>query len=137
MDASVALACCFADEQDPYSTGVLRLLGTWEALAPAIWPLEVANALAVAERRGRLKPARTRELAAEIEALGVVLDSTTWRLASGGILDLAREYGLSAYDAAYLELALRERTPLATRDDALTKAARKLRLPPLPDIGIS
>ena len=120
--------------KNPFSVGVVRLLGTWVALAPAIWPLEVANGLAVAERRGRLQPARTRQLAAEVEALGVVLDHTSWQLASGGILDLARKHGLSAYDAAYLELAQREKTPLATLDDALAKAARKLKLPSLPSL---
>ncbi len=135
IDASVTLACCFADEQDPFSVGVLRLLNTWDAVAPAI--LAPGSRQRLSHRgagRGRLKPARTRELAAEIEALGVIVDPTHWSLASGSILNLAREHKLSAYDAAYLELALREKAPLATLDEALARVARKLKLRPLPQL---
>ena len=127
----MALAWCFADEQESYAVAVLRLLESRTAIVPSVWPLEVANALVNAERRGRLKPARTAELIAEITKLGIDVDSHTPAQAWKETLTLARRYGLSAYDAAYLELAIRESLPLATLDRALAKAARRVKLPDL------
>jgi hypothetical protein len=77
VDASVALAWCFADEQEPYAIAILRLLESRTALVPSVWPLEVANAFVIAERRGRLQPARTAELIAQIAKLGIEVDSHT------------------------------------------------------------
>jgi predicted nucleic acid-binding protein len=131
VDASVVLAWCFADEQEPYAVAVLRLLESRTATVPSVWPLEVANALVVAERRGRLKPARTADLIAEIAKLGIEVDSRTSSQVWKETLTLARRYGLSVYDAAYLELAIRESVPLATLDQALAEVARRLKLPNL------
>ena len=127
----MVLAWCFADEQEPYAVAVLRLLASRTAIVPSIWPLEVANALAIAERRGRLKPTRTAGLIAEIAKLGIEVDSHTSSQAWKETLTLARRYGLAAYDAAYLELAIRESLPLATLDQALAKVARRVKLPDL------
>jgi predicted nucleic acid-binding protein len=127
----VVLAWCFTDEQEPYAVAVLRLLENRTALVPSIWPLEVANAFVNAERRGRLQPARTAELIAEIAKLGIEVDSHTHSQAWKETLTLARRYGLSVYDAAYLELAIRESVPLATLDQALAKVARRVKLPDL------
>jgi predicted nucleic acid-binding protein len=127
----VALAWCFADEQEPYAVAVLRLLEIRTAIVPSIWPLEVVNAFANAERRGRLQPARTGELIAEIAKLGIEVDSHTSSQAWKETLTLARRHGLSVYDAAYLELAIRESLPLATLDQALAKVARRVKLPDL------
>ena len=131
IDASVALAWCFADEKHPYAAGVLRLLESRTAVVPAIWPLEVANALVIAERRGRLRLARTAELIAELSKLGISVDPDSLAQAWKETLALARRHTLSVYDAAYLELASRENVPLATLDEALARAARKVRLPRL------
>jgi predicted nucleic acid-binding protein len=131
VDASVALAWCFADEQEPYAVAVLRLLESRAAIVPSVWPLEVANALVIAERRGRLQPARTAELIAEIAKLGIEVDSPTSSQVWKETLTLARRYRLSVYDAAYLELAIRESLPLATLDQALAKVARRVKLPDL------
>jgi len=127
----VALAWCFADEQEPYAVAVLRLLGNRTAIVPSVWPLEIANAFVAAERRGRLQPSRTAELIAEIAKLGIEVDSHTTSQAWKETLTLARRHGLSVYDAAYLELAIRESLPLATLDQALAKVARRVRLPHL------
>jgi predicted nucleic acid-binding protein len=125
------LAWCFADEQEPYAVAVLRLLESRTAIVPSIWPLEVVNAFVNAERRGRLQPARTAELIAEIAKLGIEVDSHTSAQAWKETLALARRHGLSVYDAAYLELAIRESLPLATLDQALARVARKVKLPDL------
>lgn len=127
----MALAWCFADEQEPYAVAVLRLLENRAAIVPSVWPLEVANAFVIAERRGRLQPARTAALIAEIAKLGIEVDSHTSVQAWKETLTLARRYGLSVYDAAYLELAIRESLPLATLDQALAKVARRVKLPGL------
>jgi predicted nucleic acid-binding protein len=127
----VALAWCFADEQEPYAVAVLRLLEIRTAIVPSVWPLEVANGFVIAERRGRLQPGRTVELIAEIAKLGIEVDSHTSSQAWKETLTLARRYGLSVYDAAYLELAIRESLPLATLDRALAKVARRVKLPGL------
>jgi predicted nucleic acid-binding protein len=127
----VALAWCFADEQEPYAVAVLKLLENRTALVPSVWPLEVANAFVNAERRGRLQPSRTAELIAEIVKLGIEVDSHTTSQAWKETLTLARRYGLSVYDASYLELAIRESLPLATLDQALAKVVRRVKLPAL------
>jgi predicted nucleic acid-binding protein len=126
VDASVALSWCFADEKDPYATRVLHSLSEAEAIVPAIWPLEVSNALVVAERRKRLKPAEALRFIALVGSLGLRLDTQPPARVFEGTLPLARRSGLSAYDASYLELTMREDLPLATLDENLRKAARKL-----------
>ena len=126
LDASVALSWCFADEENPCGRMVLGMLREADAVVPAIWPLEIANALVVAERRHRLKLTETSRFLSLIEGLDIVVDPGTSARAFGETLSLARRHGLSAYDAAYLELALREDLPLATLDRDLGNAARKL-----------
>ena len=126
VDASVTMSWCFPDEEHPYAQSVLRLLRETDAVVPAIWPLEVANALVVAERRSRLKPAETTRFLALIRGLDVTVDRETSSQALGETLSLARRHALSAYDAAYLELAIREGLPMATLDKDLERTARKL-----------
>jgi predicted nucleic acid-binding protein len=95
------------------------------AEVPRLWRMEMANALAVGEHYRRITPARTSEFIALIAGLPIVVDEQTPRLALTTVLDLARGEGLSAYDASYLELAMRRGLPLATKDGALVKAARQ------------
>lgn len=125
LDCSVTMSWCFADESDHYSDAVLDLLLGTEALVPSIWPLEVVNVLVVAERRKRINKAQAMRLVELLQSLPVVIDISTPERAMGPIHSLAREYKLSSYDAAYLELAMREGLPLATRDDQLTKVAKR------------
>jgi predicted nucleic acid-binding protein len=125
LDASVTLAWCFPDESTPYTEGVLDLLATGaEAATPAIWPFEVANALLVAERHKRITTAQVASMLQRIASLPITVDPIRVDRAFGQILAAAREQKLTEYDAAYLELAMREGLPLATLDDQLRQGAR-------------
>ena len=125
LDASVTIAWCFADETTAYTEAVLETLAAGgEARAPAIWPLEVANVLINAERRKRITLAKTSSFLQLLAEFAISLDGAIAAQAFDRVLSLAREQHLSAYDAAYLELAIREDLPLATLDNDLKKAAR-------------
>ncbi len=123
MDASVALAWCFPDEASAYADRVLVALKGQTLLVPAVWGLEVSNALLVGERRKRLKQPEILRYIALLAGLTVIQDGVEVNEALSNVLPLARQYGLSAYDAAYLELAVRYGAPLATLDGDLQKAA--------------
>ena len=123
IDASVSLAWHFDDEVSEYADRILEELRAGAGLVPAIWPLEVANALLIAERRGRLSPARTARAVDLFKELPLQVQEIGAQDALGPILDLARAEDLSVYDASYLELAMREGLPLATEDAALKSAA--------------
>ncbi len=125
LDCSVTMAWCFSDESDDYAEAVLDSFGRGEALVPALWPLEVANVLLVAERRHRLTEAQAMRFVDLLGALPITVDKDTPDYALGSVLLIAREHHLSSYDAAYLELAMRVGLPLASRDATLTKAARR------------
>jgi predicted nucleic acid-binding protein len=122
LDASMALSWCFEDESDEVAERVLDSLTESEALVPAIWFLEVANGLLAAERKKRITPGRVDDCLEVIRALPVIADADT---DSNGVVRLARGTGLSAYDASYLELAMRHALPIATRDRALALAAAR------------
>jgi predicted nucleic acid-binding protein len=122
-DCSVALAWCFPDEKAPYPQSVLDSLTSAEAVVPSVWPLEVANALLVGERRKRCDRANVVAWIALLRALPIRVDDQTTAQAWGDTLGLARTHNLSVYDAAYLELALRLVLPLATLDGRLQTAA--------------
>lgn len=128
LDSSVALAWCFAGERDVTSQSLLaRLLLDGEtAEVPALWPIEIANVLAVAERKKRISAAELAEAVALFGALPIHVDEEMARRAMSEILAIARREALTSYDAAYLELAMRLRLPLATRDNALKTAARRV-----------
>ncbi len=123
VDASVALAWCFPDEASAYADRVLVALKGQTLLVPAVWGLEVSNALLVGERRKRLKQPEILRYIALLAGLTVIQDGVEVNEALSNVLPLARQYGLSAYDAAYLELAVRYGAPLATLDGDLQKAA--------------
>ena len=129
MDASVTMAWCFEDEATPYTEAVLDLLRNTGAVVSAVWPLEVANVLLVGERRQRLTPARTARFVQLLQSLPITVDTEVLTRALGPVLALAREPGLTAYDATYLELAMREGLPLATQDAQLSAAATRLGVP--------
>ena len=122
IDASVALSWAFEDEADALSDRVLDALADGVAVVPAVWPLEVSNALVTAQRRGRITPADAARFLSLISRLPVQVQAA--EIASmASLVDAAREYHLSAYDASYLVLAMSLGVPLATRDSALQKAA--------------
>jgi predicted nucleic acid-binding protein len=124
LDASVTVAWCFEDESTTLTEAVLDLLSAGaEAVTPAIWPLEVANALLVAERRKRITMAKVTALLRRIARLPVSVEPIQTTSAFNQILSVARQNDLTEYDAAYVELALREALPLATLDDRVRRAA--------------
>lgn len=125
LDASVAVAWCFEDEASKFTEDVLDLIAAGaEALAPSIWPLEVANALLVAERHKRIAVAKVTPLLSRIAALPISVRPMDARQAFEQVLQMARQQRLSEYDAAYLELAVREGLALATLDGELQRAAK-------------
>lgn len=93
---------------------------------PAIWPFEIANSLAVAERRRRCTPADSASFLRLLSSLPIRVEAPPTGRALDTVVSVARESGLSAYDAAYLELAMREGLALATQDQRLRKAAQRL-----------
>ena len=126
LDCSMTIPWCLEDETNPRSDVVLECLDSQEAVVPTHWSLEVANALVVCERRKRVTPARISEFLGFLGGLPIVADDQTFTKAFGEILLLARSHRLSAYDAAYLELAMREGCPLASLDASLNEAATGL-----------
>ena len=118
-----SLTWCFEDERTPATTALLERLVEAGALAPGLWPLEAINGLLVAERRGRLDPRLRHRLAGFLQALPIRLDAETASEAWTATMALAERFALSAYDAAYLELAHRHGLPLGTLDKELRAAA--------------
>ena len=99
------------------------------ATAPQLWPLEAINGLLAAQRRGRIDAATRRRLANLLHALPIRIDEQTASQVWSATQALAEAHGLSAYDAAYLELSLRLGAPLATNDRSLAAAAGNLGVP--------
>ena len=132
IDASVALAWCFDDEATEATRTLLDRFEDERAEVPSLWHLELANALAMGERKGRITPARASESIALIDALPIVIDERTPNFALSSVLELSRRQQLSAYDASYLELAMRRGVPLATKDNDLARAANHMGVTLLP-----
>jgi len=130
IDASIALAWVHPGQATTASDDLLRQAMEGATIfAPSFWFLETANALLVLERRRKLTRSERRAAADLLQGLKIVGDDEWPRRAMGEISDLALAHSLSAYDACYLELALRRRIPLASRDNALRTAARRRRIP--------
>lgn len=123
LDASVAISWCFEDERTPHTEGLLDRLRDSPAAVPQIWRLEVANALISAVRHGRITRPQRTQFFEMLDSHFVQTDGQTGDFAFGAILALADQYGLTSYDASYLELALRTGLPLATLDTQLQAAA--------------
>ncbi|MGH9430784.1 MAG: type II toxin-antitoxin system VapC family toxin [Terriglobia bacterium] len=122
VDAPASLPWCFGDEATTATNALLARLRTGdEAIVPAHWLLELANALLIAVRRKRISSQDTRQFLTDLEFLPIRID--TKNLVRTAVFPLAEQYGLTLYDAAYLELAIREGLPLATLDHDLRKAA--------------
>lgn len=124
IDGSTALGFLLADEQPESASKALDAVESGvPTLVPAHWCVEVANGLIMAERRKRASQAEVTEALNLVSALPVITDEQTAQRAFGDTAALARQYGLTIYDAAYLELAMRRGASLATSDEALAKAA--------------
>lgn len=126
LDCSIAMAWLFHDEATPKTSALLNRLAAETALVPAWWFIEVTNVLAMAERRGRITPAQSDAFIADLSKLAFERDDEAPGRAFAHLLPLCRAHRLTSYDAAYVDLAIRRRLPLATLDDDLRKTAKKL-----------
>lgn len=128
LDNSVTMRWFFGDGKPrelAYAGKVLDGMKQDSALVPMTWGLEVANVIARAEAKTLVTEARSGAFLEMLEGVDIEVDAATFAHALTGTLQLARRYKLSAYDASYLELALRLGAPLATLDEDLQKAAKK------------
>ena len=129
LDSSVALSWLMPDEANERTDALADALEQANAHVPAIWHLELGNALLMAQRRKRISDSEFRRCVAALSALPIEVDSAA-ELA--GVLSIARRLGLTSYDAAYLELAQRRGLPLATLDDKLRQAGKALKVTVVP-----
>lgn len=127
LDTSLAMSWCFADEGGSYSEKVLNYFCEASAVVPPLWTYEVANVLLVAERKKRLNSNEANRYLNLLFHLPIEVDDS--KPNAFEILRLGRELKLSSYDAAYLELAIRYGCPLATLDQPLKRAAKKIGIP--------
>ncbi|MEO0030503.1 MAG: hypothetical protein RIS94_261 [Pseudomonadota bacterium] len=121
IDASVAACWLLPDEGNIRAEAAYAKFPNDSAIAPSLWWFEMRNIFISNERRGRIDSAKSSRALALLNGLPIRLDHHP---DDAALMGLARTHRLTAYDAAYLELALRENVPLATLDDALMRAAR-------------
>ena len=123
-DASVAIAWVHPAQATSETEAMLdRLVAGDSLVVPALWPLEVANALTVLRRRRKLTPDEARNAIEIIRELPVVIDHEASAIAFTRLVDLASNYELTIYDATYIELAARRELPLASNDARMKQAA--------------
>lgn len=124
LDCSVTMAWIFPDEASVLTNRLRESLVEDSAFVPALWPIETGNVLLTATRRGRIAKNDWRQIRESLQALPINIDPVSTDRVWSAVLDLADTYRISAYDAMYLELALRLRLPLATLDRELAAAAQ-------------
>lgn len=128
LDNSVAMRWFFGDgkpQELAYAGKVLDAMTVASALVPVTWGLEVSNVLARAEAKGLVTEARSEAFLELLQGIDIEVDAATFSHVLSDTLQLARRYRLSAYDASYLELALRQGLPLSTLDEDLQRAAKR------------
>jgi predicted nucleic acid-binding protein len=127
LDASMTLAWQFK-RVDPaeilLAKRALAELPSYQAIVPALWYSEVANSILRGERQGAISKTQSAYFLDELAHAEIVADEVSPRARQSAVMDLARTYGLTAYDATYLELAMRRAATLATFDRKLADAAR-------------
>ena len=124
VDASVTLTWCFEDEATTWTDGLLDRLRIGERIVvPAHWPTEICNGMLMALHRRRIQPDRPALFWDELAVLPIEVESPLSPARAKAVLALSLQYGLTVYDAAYLELAQRWGIPLATLNSALLKIA--------------
>ncbi len=126
LDNTVTMAWCFAEEATPLSESILDRLSNLIDVAhvPALWLYEVVNVTELAARKGRISQSKAKEFLSNIASLPIGIESPTRSQVFNSVQALAALHQLTAYDAAYLELAIRYKLPIATFDQALAKAAQ-------------
>jgi len=128
VDASVALAWALPDEISPYADAVLAVVEQEGLRVPELWAREIANGLAVAYLRKRITPTDENAFLAALSHLSIEVENASPLAVVRDGTAAAMRYGLTAYDAAYVDLALRERLALATLDVPMRTAAEKFRV---------
>jgi predicted nucleic acid-binding protein len=126
MDCSVTMTWLFQDEATPKTAVLLNRLANETAVVPALWFIEITNVLAMAERKGRITPMQSGAFIADLSKLGIERDDEASDRAFTHLLSLCRTHQLTSYDSVYVDLAVRRSLPLATLDEDLRKAAKKL-----------
>jgi predicted nucleic acid-binding protein len=131
LDSSVALSWCFKDEQSPESLALLNLAKISAIFVPSLWHVEMANILGRAFRMQRLNEGDLAIVLKMFATLELHTDTVFPQISASVLLPLMQAYSLTAYDAVYLELAMRLSLPLATLDEELITAARDAGVVPL------
>lgn len=126
VDASVGFAWVHEAQASPETDRLLaEVAAGTTVVVPALWHLEMANVLLIAQRRRRMVAAQRKAAMEKLTAMQFIVDEEGTRQAFGKTSELAEKHGLTIYDATYLELALRRSLPLASRDETLKNAAKK------------
>jgi len=125
IDASIASAWCFPDEQTDYTRAVFQAVSSSavDSVAPQLWAYEIRNSVLMGNRRGRIGKPDGEQFLLSPNELNVRLSEPE---SYDDVFSLAQEHGLTVYDAAYLNLAVHERVPLASLDGQLVRAAQKV-----------
>ena len=129
VDNSVVMSWCFKEESNKYADTVLERLTEADAVVPSIWPLEVVNVLLVAERQKRISESDSIRFITLLAQLPIVVEHERQENTMKELLTFARANNLSSYDASYLGLAMRKGFPIATLDNKLIEAARRIDVP--------
>ena len=127
IDASVASAWCFPDEQTDYTKSVFQAVSSSavDAVAPQLWAYEIRNSILMGLRRGRIGKPDSEQFLISLNELNVRLSEPA---SYDDVFSLAQDHGLTVYDAAYLDLAIQEHLPLASLDGQLVRATQKVGL---------
>jgi predicted nucleic acid-binding protein len=120
LDSSAIIPLAMNDEDAGYALAVLSAMARDETFAPTLFWYEVRNVLAIGERRQRITSAVVDDFIAELERLPIIFAPPT---ATSDVLQIARGFQLTVYDAAYLALARSKQATMATQDVRLAKAA--------------
>lgn len=128
LDCSLTMAWVFPDEATDMTNALRESLVNDVAIVPALWPIEVGNVLLVATRHGRIRVQDWNRIQNDLSSLPIEIDAESPERVWQTIMPLAFERKLSAYDAAYLELAVRLKLPLATLDKQLRAACRAVKV---------
>jgi predicted nucleic acid-binding protein len=127
-DASIAMSWCFLEEATPATQSLFDDLGKVRLVVPSLWFLDIANVLYLAEKNRRIPNDRVHAFIKFVSNLNIEVDDEGFRRAFGPVLSLCRTYRLTSYDAVYLDISQRRRLALATLDEQLRKAAKKVGL---------